>query len=104
MIHSSERADSKPGVELQTLTKPPRRKREDWAPRLRRGEASKYLLEVHGVSTATATLAKLAVVGGGPEYELWGRHPYYRTESLDLWAAERLSGPRRSTSDRGKAA
>jgi hypothetical protein len=102
VIYPSDRADSKPGGEPQILTRSPRRKRGDWAPRLRRTEASQYLLDVHGVSTATATLAKLAVVGGGPEYELWGRHPYYPTASLDLWAAERLSGPRRSTSDRGK--
>jgi hypothetical protein len=81
----------------------PRRNRDDWPPRLRRAEASRYLAEVHGVSTAPATLAKLAVVGGGPAYELWGRVPYYPTGSLDRWAAARLS-PRRSTSDRGKAA
>jgi hypothetical protein len=81
----------------------PRRNREDWPPRLRRAEASRYLAEVHGVSTATATLARLAVVGGGPAYELWGRVPYYPTPSLDRWAVARLS-PRRSTSDHGKAA
>jgi hypothetical protein len=85
---------------------PPQRRsrnREDWPPRLRRAEASHYLNDVHGVTTAAATLAKLAVVGGGPAYELWGRVPYYPTESLDGWAKARLS-PRRSTSDRGKAA
>jgi hypothetical protein len=80
-----------------------RRNREDWPPRLRRAEASRYLSDVHGVTTAAATLAKLAVIGGGPAYELWGRVPYYPTESLDGWAKARLS-PRRSTSDRGKAA
>jgi hypothetical protein len=79
-----------------------RRNRDDWPPRLRRAEASRYLADVHGVSTAPATLAKLAVVGGGPAYELWGRVPYYPIGSLDLWAVARLS-PRRSTSDRGKA-
>ena len=78
----------------------PKGRREDWRCRVRRTEASQYLLEVHGVATAPATLAKLAVVGGGPEYELWGRLPYYPTEGLDRWAEARLSR-RRSTSDRG---
>jgi hypothetical protein len=81
-----------------------RQNREDWPPRLRRREASAYLAEVHGLQEAPTTLAKRACLGGGPVFELFGLTPYYRTESLDLWAAERLSGPRRSTSDRGKAA
>jgi len=59
----------------------PKGRREDWRCRVRRTEASQYLLEVHGVATAPATLAKLAVVGGGPEYELWGRLPYYPTRA-----------------------
>jgi hypothetical protein len=79
-----------------------RRNREDWPLRVRRREASAYLAEVHGLQEAPTTLAKRACLGGGPPFELFGRTPYYRTESLDLWAAERLSGPRRSTSDRGK--
>lgn len=78
---------------------PRRRNREDWPPRLRRREASAYLAEVHGFQEAPTTLAKRACLGGGPVFELFGRTPYYRTESLDLWAAERLSRPRRSTSD-----
>src|SRR6516165_9456272 len=77
----------------------PRRRREDWPSRVRRIKASQYLLEVHGVTIAAATLAKLAVTGGGPEYELWGRFPYYPTQLLDRWAEARLSR-RRSTSDR----
>jgi hypothetical protein len=79
-----------------------RRSREEWPPRLRRHEASEYLAIVHGVTTAAATLAKLAVIGGGPLYELWGRIPYYPTGGLDHWTRSRLS-PRRSTSDRGNA-
>ena len=90
------------GVPAGTLRQ--RRNREDWPLRVRRREASAYLAEVHGLQEAPTTLAKRACLGGGPVFELFGRTPYYRTESLDLWAAERLSGPRRSTSDRGKAA
>jgi hypothetical protein len=59
---------------------------------------------VHGLQEAPATLAKKACAGGGPEFEYFGRIPYYRTESLDRYAESRLSGPRRSTSDLGEAA
>lgn len=81
-----------------------RRNRADWPLRVRRREASAYLAEVHGLQEAPTTLAKRACLGGGPVFELFGRTTYYRTKSLDLWAAERLSGPRRSTSDRRKGA
>jgi hypothetical protein len=67
--------------------------------RLRRHEASRYLRERHGIERAPATLAKLAVVGGGPEYYLFGRIPYYPVDKLDEWVEARLSH-RRSTSDR----
>lgn len=72
--------------------------RRDWPARLRRRAASEYLSERHGIATAPATLAKLAVTGGGPEYELWGRIPYYPTDKLDQWVHARLLA-RRSTSD-----
>jgi|SRR5580704_19008375 hypothetical protein len=72
----------------------------EWPGRLRRLDASAYLLKEHGVKTAPATLAKLAVTGGGPEYDLWGRIPYYPIKKLDEWVMARLSR-RRSTSDRG---
>lgn len=74
-----------------------------WPPRLRRPDASRYLKEEHGIERAPATLAKLAVTGGGPEYELDGRYPLYRAVKLDEWVASRLKR-RRSTSDRGEAA
>jgi hypothetical protein len=71
-------------------------------PRYRRQDVPGYLLERHGVAIKATTLAKLAVVGGGPIYELFGRVPFYRPEALDAWVASRLSGPRRSTSDPGE--
>jgi len=77
-----------------------RNKMSNWPDRLRRADASRYLREKHGVETAPQTLAKLAVSGGGPEYDLWGRIPYYPVEKLDEWVLSRLSR-RRSTSDRG---
>jgi len=71
-----------------------------WPERLRRRDASEYLRKTHGLEAAPTTLAKLAVTGGGPEYDLWGRIPYYPIKKLDEWVMARLS-PRRSTSDRG---
>jgi hypothetical protein len=67
---------------------------------LRRKAASKYLHEVHGVDRAASTLAKYAVIGGGPVFQRMGRDPVYTPIALDEWVASKLSGPMRSTSDR----
>ena len=57
----------------QPPTSPP-----DRAPLLRRNEASEYLRSRWGLNRATATLAKLACVGGGPcRFEKAGRWPLY---------------------------
>mgnify|MGYP001269081233 CR=1 FL=1 len=74
-----------------------------WPPRLRRPDASKYLQQEHGIQRAPATLAKLAVIGGGPVHEVVGRTPYYKPTDLDVWVLAQLKR-RRSTSDRGNAA
>jgi hypothetical protein len=66
---------------------------------LRRKEASRYLEEKWGVSRAPSTLAKLAVIGGGPSFRRFNRVPYYDPENLDAWVASILSPPLRSTSD-----
>lgn len=66
---------------------------------LRRKAASKYLLEIHGVVRAPSTLAKYAVLGGGPIFRRIGRDPVYTPGHLDEWVASKLSGPMRSTSD-----
>jgi hypothetical protein len=73
-----------------------------WPERLRRRDASEYLRKTHGLELAPTTWAKLAVTGGGPEYDLWGRIPYYPIKKLDEWVMARLSR-RRSISDRGSA-
>lgn len=65
----------------------------------RRDEASRYLKERWGLPCARATLAKLAVIGGGPVYRKAGRTPLYAPADLDLWAQTRIGHPRRSTSD-----
>ncbi|MCK8787739.1 hypothetical protein M0638_25590 [Roseomonas sp. NAR14] len=72
-------------------------------PRLSRTEAVQYLKLAHGVPVAVATLAKLAVIGGGPAFHKPGRAVVYPRDELDRWAAEKLGKLRRSTSDRGAA-
>lgn len=66
---------------------------------LRRKEASIYLLEQYGISRKPKTLAKLAVIGGGPKFRHAGRIPLYPTNELDIWAASILSPLKNSTSD-----
>jgi hypothetical protein len=68
-------------------------------PRLRRWEASQYLMIAHGLTIAPATLAKWASVGGGPAFHKCNRSPLYPRDSLDQWAAERLGKLVRSTSE-----
>lgn len=70
-----------------------------WTARMRRGLASRYLAEVHGVQLAPATLAKLACIGGGPRYLKDGLFPLYPVEMLDEFAASRIGPLRGSTSD-----
>jgi hypothetical protein len=66
---------------------------------MRRREASDYLDKEHGVRLAPSTLAKLAVVGGGPRFRSDGRFPVYERSELDAFAAARLGPLRASTSD-----
>lgn len=68
---------------------------------LRRVEASQYLKAVWGIDRAPTTLAKLAVVGGGPRFRKAARIPLYPPEFLDEWAKALLSPPMTSTSDTG---
>ncbi|MDH7789158.1 transcriptional regulator [Ochrobactrum sp. AN78] len=60
-------------------------------PRLRRKDVPEYLLTVHGIEIAYATLGKLASIGGGPAMQYSGRIPLYHKKDLDAWAEERLS-------------
>jgi hypothetical protein len=58
---------------------------------LRRKAASDYLREIHGLERAPSTLAKLAVIGGGPVFRRAGRIPLYSPDDLDCWAESLLS-------------
>ncbi len=68
-------------------------------PRLRRTEASEYLMLKHGLPIKPATLAKYACLGGGPELQHFNRTPLYHRDELDKWAAKRLGKPVSSTSE-----
>src|SRR5262249_10083157 len=54
------------------------RKRKRYAKLLRRWEASRYLLDIHGLQCAPATLAKKACLGIGPEICFVNKIPFYR--------------------------
>jgi len=66
--------------------------------RFRRSQASQYLLEKWGISRAPGTLAKLAVTGCGPRFQLDGRVPLYPIDELDRFAESVLSPLKSSTS------
>ena len=73
--------------------------------RLRRAEAANYLRENYGIIRKPTTLAKLAVIGGGPKFQRAGRIPLYTLAELDVWAASILSPLVSSTSElRGEIA
>jgi len=68
------------------------------APRFRKQrfnppEAVEYLLEAHGVPVAQATLNKLRSVGGGPQFQKFGRAVLYPRTALDSWAIAKLGKP-----------
>jgi hypothetical protein len=60
-------------------------------PRYRRGDAARYLLEKHDVRCSERTLAKLAVIGGGPVLVYIGRYPFYPEDGLDAYAKSKIS-------------
>jgi hypothetical protein len=66
---------------------------------LRRTEAARYLVETWRISCSVATLAKLAVGGGGPEFRKAGRTPLYPQDGLDSYAQSKMSPRVRSTSE-----
>jgi hypothetical protein len=67
---------------------------------LTRAQASKHVEEIWSIPCKPKTLAKLAVVGGGPVYRLaHQRYPRYAVADLDAWAQSRLGPKRRSTSE-----
>ena len=64
-----------------------------YAKLLRRWQASQYLLEVHGLRCAPATLAGRACNGTGPEICFVNKIPFYRPSGLDTWARALIGKP-----------
>ena len=67
----------------------------------RRKAAAQYIREHWGLPCSPNTLAKLAVIGGGPVFRRAGRIPLYTIADLDRYAEAKLGKPMRSTSDTG---
>jgi hypothetical protein len=65
---------------------------------LRRKDAGAYLKNKFGFGSGR-TLAKLACIGGGPEFRKAGSAALYETEKLDAWALAKIGAPQSSTSD-----
>lgn len=61
--------------------------------KLIRAEVPTYLAENWGLRCSRASLARLAVVGGGPAFHRSGRNAYYDRTGLDQWAQEKLGDP-----------
>ena len=72
--------------------------------RLSRAEASDYLRNIWGINRTPKTLAKLAVIGGGPPFRKDGRFPLHEPDGLDEWAREQLTESVRSTAELRKMA
>ncbi len=64
----------------------------------RQGAAT--FLTAQGLPIAPNTLAKKAVDGSGPPYQVWNNQAIYDDEDLLAWAAARLGPKLRSTADR----
>ncbi len=65
---------------------------------LRRVEAAKHIHDTWGYPCSPKTLAKYAVIGGGPRFRKAGRFPLYHPDDLDDWVNGKLSGLTTSTS------
>jgi hypothetical protein len=71
---------------------------------INRHSASAYLERTWGIRCKPTTLAKLAVIGGGPPFHKDGRFPLYAHADLDAWAKARLGKALRSTTEHVAAA
>ncbi len=65
---------------------------------LNRKEQAEYL-NGRGLKISKAQLHKLASQGGGPRYAIWGNQAVSTEEWLDEWVEQKLTPPRRSTSE-----
>jgi hypothetical protein len=67
--------------------------------RVRRKEAARHLTDAWGIPMSPKTLAKLAVIDGGPLFRKAGRFPLYEILELDRFTRGKLSPLVGSTSE-----
>ena len=79
------------GEEATVVAAPPRRD-------MTRCEAAQYTTD-RWFPCSPKTLAKLAVIGGGPAFRKAGRVPLYNEASVDEWAASKIGPLVHSTSE-----
>jgi hypothetical protein len=63
-----------------------------------RVEAARYIAD-HWFPCAPKTLAKLAVLGGGPEFRKAGRVPLYSISACDRWGRSKIGPMVRCTAE-----
>ena len=63
-----------------------------------RAETAQYITD-HWFPCSPKTLAKLAVIGGGPAFRKAGRVPLYSEASVDGWAESKIGPLVRSTTE-----
>ena len=56
---------------------------------LTREEAAEFI-GLHGLPCSPRTLAKLACIGGGPNYRRYGRNAIYTEADLEAWMERKL--------------
>jgi hypothetical protein len=71
---------------------------------LARNKAAEYITSIWGVPCSPKTLAKLASVGGGPEFRKGQRAALYEPAALDAWVQSRISSPLRRASEAAQQA
>ena len=71
---------------------------DTYSPRVSRRKASELLTGL-GYPTAYSTLAKLAVIGGGPRFSRFGRRVNYERDDLIQWAQSKTTARVGSTSE-----
>ena len=69
-----------------------------------RDNAAKYLRDTYGIPSSRQTLAKKAVIGGGPAYRKAGRTPIYDLLELDRWSRAQIGPLQHSTSETAEVA
>lgn len=65
---------------------------------LTRIEAAEHL-NAMGLPMSKATLQKLACVGGGPVYAIFGNRALYKQSELETWAMSRIGPSGTSTTE-----